>query len=109
MVGNIESNSLGRKASSFLSVNTTLGIRPYTAKLRISLTGRRSASQFGRFTRGFLVTSNHDRLERLRVAMAWCKSARDQVFLDTEVFAPLTFGPRLFSPNLKLGSQVERN
>ncbi len=86
-----------------------LGMPAYTAELQVLFPRRRSRHAFGRFLRGFLIRTDQELLDKYITALAWGKAVRDQVFLDTRAYEPITAGPQhIAGTGLVAGQMVRR-
>lgn len=85
-----------------------LGMPPYTAEVRVSITGRRSRWTLGRFVYGFPVAQPRDGIRDARQAVAASKSLRDKVLLDTRNWRLPRVGDRVgLGDGVKIGQLIE--
>jgi len=75
-------------SGSFLT-GGPMNMAPYTARLRVQFIEKRPPNAFGPFLRGCLIPGDFTRFNNFLRSMAWAKSARDKVLVDTRCHEPI--------------------
>lgn len=102
-----EPTSLPRRQARLPHIGfVRLGMPAYHARLDVLYTRKQSPKRFGRFVEGFFVASDPKRIERLRRAVRWAKSARDKVWINTRVHRLPRVGDPLRVGELTVGEHI---